>query len=112
MIHEAPRRAPATRHALLYGTAVCALMLAPHRAEAHFQGAGSVQSGTVTGTATSTITIDSPTEIINWSPPDAASSEWTTSIGATTYWNFLPETAAVTFKGTENAGNFAVLNRV
>lgn len=92
---------------LLLGTALPALALAiaPGTARAQaFNGNPTVGSGTVTRTVSTgaeTITVNSPSAIINWTPNDL-----------TPIANFLPQGNVATFQNGANVANFAVLNRV
>ncbi|AOL22789.1 filamentous hemagglutinin family N-terminal domain-containing protein [Erythrobacter litoralis] len=90
------------------GGAALALSLAisAEKAQAQaFQGNESVAQGnafrTVTGTNSETITVDTPTAVIDWQPIDGV--------------DFLPTGAVVTFQnnGSDSPGaDFAVLNRI
>lgn len=93
---------------LLSGCALAAILTAgaPLRAQA-FQGTPTTAFGSVTydraTPGTETLTINSSTAVIDWSPSDTAA-------GATPI-DFLPNGALATFTG-DPAGNFTVLNRV
>ncbi|MGZ8350225.1 MAG: hypothetical protein ACXWU2_09365, partial [Allosphingosinicella sp.] len=101
-------RLDARRSQLLACAAVAAVGLAlqPTQASAQaFQGTIGDTSGTVTrtptGSGTETITIGSPTAIIDWTPGCAQNCSGT--------FDFLPSANTATFEG---AANFAVLNRI
>jgi hypothetical protein len=96
---------------LLSGCAVAAALAvtgqsAPVRAQA-FQGTPTTVSGTVSFNRTTpnieTITVDSPTAIVNWTPTD-------TAIGGGTI-NYLPAGATATYTSTSGS-DFTILNRI
>jgi hypothetical protein len=96
---------------LLSGCAVAAALAvtgqsAPVRAQA-FQGTPTTVSGTVSFNRTTpnfeTITVDSPTAIVNWTPTD-------TAIGGGTI-NYLPAGATARYTSTSGS-DFTILNRI
>ncbi|HEU0098274.1 MAG TPA: hypothetical protein VFQ67_05805 [Allosphingosinicella sp.] len=99
-------RSSRRRAILLLGAATLAFAAAGRASAQAFQGNPSFAAGfgtRVTAPGTETITIDSPTAIINWDPTDMA------GLGTI---DFLPAGNTATFQNGVNNPNFVVLNRI
>lgn len=103
-IHESPCAFSRPRRALLLGCAIAGLCAAASQVDAQ---AFNANPKTVAGVVAydratpgvETITIDSPSAIINWTPPSVPSI-------------FLPQGNTATFVNGPSVANYAVLNRI
>ncbi|HEX8262652.1 MAG TPA: hypothetical protein VF547_07245, partial [Allosphingosinicella sp.] len=94
------------RAALLLGAAAIALGTAERASAQAFQGNPTVAAGFATRTTapgTETITVQTPSAIINWDPTDVA------GVGTI---DFLPAGNVATFQNGPNNPDFVVLNRI
>jgi hypothetical protein len=103
-VHESPFAFSGARRALLLGCAIAGLCAAAGQVDAQAFNAnpktvaGSVNYDRATP-GVETITVDSPSAIINWTPSGVPSI-------------FLPQGNTATFVNGPSVGNYAVLNRI
>ena len=80
------------------------MFVAPRDAAAQFQGDPAVGGGSVSFPDATHVVVDSPSAIVNWTPPDGVPP---TDVNGN--WAFMPSGNTMDFSST---GNFAVLNRI